>query len=49
MYADNKSSDHNTWCKNIDDRRAGRNPEKSSNETPTPATPAPAQKLALND
>jgi hypothetical protein len=52
MYADHKTSDHNTWRKTIDDPCATRNPGKPSNNTSaSAATPAaaPAQKLMLND
>ena len=51
MYADHKTCDHDSWRKTVDDRRAARNPGKSSNDTPTPAsTPTnPDMKLSLND
>ncbi len=49
MYADHKSADHNMWCKTIDDHCITHISEKSSNDTPAPATPTIAQKLTLND
>ena len=51
MYADHKTCDHDSWHKTVDDRRATRNPGKSSNNTPAPAsTPTnPGMKLSLND
>jgi hypothetical protein len=51
MYADHKTCDHDSWRKTVDDRCAARNPGKSSNDTPAPAsTPTnPDMKLSLND
>jgi hypothetical protein len=52
MYADHKSSKHDAWRKNMDDRLAARGSgNKPSNEAPTPIAAAPPkkQKLALND
>jgi hypothetical protein len=51
MYADHKTCDHDSWRKTVNDRRAARNPGKSSNDTPAPAsTPTnPGMKLSLND
>ena len=51
MYADHKTCDHDSWRKTVDDRRVARNPGKSSNDTPAPAsTPTnPDMKLSLND
>jgi hypothetical protein len=52
VYADNKSSKHDAWRKNMDDHHvacgSGNTP---SNEAPTPIAAAPPQKqkLALND
>jgi hypothetical protein len=50
MYADHKTCDHDIWRKTVDDRRAARNPGKSSNDTSAPAsTPTnPDMKLSLN-
>ncbi len=49
MYADPKSAEHNMWRKTIDDCHVTCTSGKSSNDTPAPATPAIAQKLALNN
>jgi hypothetical protein len=49
MYADQKSGDHDAWCKNLDDRRAANSSgNKMLSKTPAPAAAAPTQKLALN-
>ena len=51
MYADHKTCDHDSWRKTVDDRPAARNPGKSSNDTPAPAsTPTNrGMKLSRND
>jgi hypothetical protein len=50
MYANHKSSDHDKWCKDMDDPHAARYPgNKSSTETPAPIATTPSQKLTLND
>jgi hypothetical protein len=52
MYADHKSSKHDTWCKNMDDCHAARGSgNKPSNKalTPVAAPPSQKQKLSLND
>ena len=49
MYADHKSADCNMWRKTIDDCCVTCTSGRSLNDTPSPATPAIAQKLTLND
>jgi hypothetical protein len=50
MYANHESSDHDAWCKSMDNAKATENPGKTSNESSTPAAASVStQNLALND
>ena len=50
MYADHKSSEHDSWRARLDERRVSRNNNKGEKSTAEkPSTEASSQKLVLND